>query len=179
MQFVPNYCALQVVASLQAQLEQRKKEAEQRDLLFQSLSQETENLKNQLSTVSARCKSLETQATVGWTHNSTTPVWEKVGASVYIQECIFKMAYCAAPFILSIQFKGNFCKSEFKSVDVIPHLSTRWHRVTSVLTPEPFTKCLHCSYKEKGLVYKICAFPKKRPVSLHLHLLLVRLKVRK
>lgn len=78
MQFVPNYCALQVVASLQAQLEQRKKEAEQRDLLFQSLSQETENLKNQLGTVSARCKSLETQATVGRTHNSTTPVWEKV-----------------------------------------------------------------------------------------------------
>ncbi|TWW81260.1 centrosomal protein of 55 kDa [Takifugu flavidus] len=55
----------EVVASLQAQLEQRKKEAEQRDLLFQNLSQETENLKNQLSTVSARCKSLETQATNG------------------------------------------------------------------------------------------------------------------
>lgn len=84
MQFVPNYCALQVVASLQAQLEQRKKEAEQRDLLFQSLSQETQNLKNQLSTVSARCKSLETQATVGRAHNSTTPVWEKVWATVHI-----------------------------------------------------------------------------------------------
>lgn len=78
MQFVPNYCALQVVASLQAQLEQRKKEVEQRDLQFQSLSQETENLKNQLSTVSARCQSLETQATVGRTHNNATPVWEKV-----------------------------------------------------------------------------------------------------
>lgn len=65
MQFIPNYCALQVVASLQAQLEQRKKEAEQRDLVFQSLSQETQNLKNQLTTVSAQCKSLETQAAVG------------------------------------------------------------------------------------------------------------------
>lgn len=83
MQFVPNYCALQVVASLQAQLEQRKKEAEQRDLLFQSLSQETQNFKNQLSTVSAQCKSLETQAGVGWTHN-TTPLWENVWANVHI-----------------------------------------------------------------------------------------------
>ncbi|CAK6974624.1 centrosomal protein of 55 kDa [Scomber scombrus] len=51
----------EVVASLQAQLEQRKKDAEQRDILFQSLSQETENLKNQLVTVSARCRSVETQ----------------------------------------------------------------------------------------------------------------------
>lgn len=55
----------QVVASLQAQLEQRRKEAEQRDLLFQNLSQETENLKNQLVTVSAQCQSLETQGVVG------------------------------------------------------------------------------------------------------------------
>nr|XP_019939143.1 PREDICTED: centrosomal protein of 55 kDa-like isoform X1 [Paralichthys olivaceus] len=53
----------EVVASLQAQLEQRRKEAEQRDTLFQSLSQETENLKNKLTTVSARCQSLETQVT--------------------------------------------------------------------------------------------------------------------
>ncbi|XP_029383652.1 centrosomal protein of 55 kDa isoform X2 [Echeneis naucrates] len=54
-----------VVASLQAQLEQRRKEAEQRDMLFQSLSQETENLKNKLATVSAQCQSLETQAMNG------------------------------------------------------------------------------------------------------------------
>uniref|UniRef100_A0A8C9X6Q2 Centrosomal protein 55 like n=1 Tax=Sander lucioperca TaxID=283035 RepID=A0A8C9X6Q2_SANLU len=52
----------EVVASLQAQLEQRRKEAEQRDTLLQNLSQETGNLKNQLATVSARCQSLETQA---------------------------------------------------------------------------------------------------------------------
>uniref|UniRef100_A0A8C3G9C7 Centrosomal protein 55 like n=1 Tax=Cyclopterus lumpus TaxID=8103 RepID=A0A8C3G9C7_CYCLU len=55
----------EVVASLQAQLEQRRKEAEQRDVLFQNLSQETGNLKNQLATVSARCQSLETQAVNG------------------------------------------------------------------------------------------------------------------
>ncbi|XP_074518606.1 centrosomal protein of 55 kDa isoform X2 [Halichoeres trimaculatus] len=55
----------EVVASLQAQLEQRKKEAEQRDVLFQSLSQETENLKNQLVTVSTRCQTLETQVVNG------------------------------------------------------------------------------------------------------------------
>ncbi|CAN9509244.1 unnamed protein product [Ophioblennius macclurei] len=55
----------EVVASLQAQLEQRKKEAEQRDVLFQNLSQETENLKNKLATVSARCQSLETQVANG------------------------------------------------------------------------------------------------------------------
>ncbi|XP_054878581.1 centrosomal protein of 55 kDa [Poeciliopsis prolifica] len=55
----------EVVASLQAQLEQRRREAEQRDGMFQNLSQETENLKNKLATVSARCQSLETQATNG------------------------------------------------------------------------------------------------------------------
>lgn len=55
----------EVVASLQAQLEQRKKEAEQRDMLFQNLSQETENLKNQLATVSTRCQTLETQVVNG------------------------------------------------------------------------------------------------------------------
>lgn len=57
-------CVFQVVASLQTQLEQRRKEAEQRDTLFQNLSQETENLKNQLATVSTRCQSLETQVVV-------------------------------------------------------------------------------------------------------------------
>ncbi|XP_051274113.1 centrosomal protein of 55 kDa [Dicentrarchus labrax] len=55
----------EVVASLQAQLEHRRKEGEQRDTLFQNLSQETENLKNQLVTVSTRCQSLETQAVNG------------------------------------------------------------------------------------------------------------------
>lgn len=55
----------EVVASLQAQLEQRRKEAEQRDALFQNLSQETENLKNKLATASARCQSLETQVVNG------------------------------------------------------------------------------------------------------------------
>ncbi|CAJ1081043.1 centrosomal protein of 55 kDa isoform X3 [Xyrichtys novacula] len=55
----------EVVASLQAQLEHRRKEAEQRDMLFQNLSQETENLKNQLVTVSSRCQTLETQVVNG------------------------------------------------------------------------------------------------------------------
>ncbi|KAI3365253.1 hypothetical protein L3Q82_010347, partial [Scortum barcoo] len=55
----------EVVASLQAQLEQRRKEAEQRDALFQNLSKETENLKKQLVTVSASCQSLETQVVNG------------------------------------------------------------------------------------------------------------------
>ncbi|KAK2820408.1 hypothetical protein Q5P01_023367 [Channa striata] len=55
----------EVVASLQAQLEQRRKEAEQREMLLQNFSQETENLKNKLATVSARCQSLETQLTNG------------------------------------------------------------------------------------------------------------------
>ncbi|AWP17716.1 putative centrosomal protein of 55 kDa-like [Scophthalmus maximus] len=55
----------EVIASLQTQLEQRRKDVEQRDTLFQSLSQETENLKNKLATVSARCQSMETQVTSG------------------------------------------------------------------------------------------------------------------
>ncbi|KAM3859963.1 centrosomal protein of 55 kDa [Diretmus argenteus] len=53
----------EVVASLQAQLEQRRKEAELRDGLFQNLSGETENLKNKLAAVSARCQVLERQET--------------------------------------------------------------------------------------------------------------------
>nr|XP_057917694.1 centrosomal protein of 55 kDa isoform X2 [Doryrhamphus excisus] len=57
----------EVVAALQSQLDQRRKDAEQRDLQFQTLSQETENLKNKLATVSARCQSLETQAGNGQT----------------------------------------------------------------------------------------------------------------
>ncbi|XP_076007957.1 cone cGMP-specific 3',5'-cyclic phosphodiesterase subunit alpha'-like [Genypterus blacodes] len=51
----------EVVATLQTQLEHRRREAEQRDGLFLSLTQETENLKNKLATVSARCQTLETQ----------------------------------------------------------------------------------------------------------------------
>ncbi|XP_061612227.1 centrosomal protein of 55 kDa [Phyllopteryx taeniolatus] len=59
----------EVVAALQSQLDQRRKDADKRDLDFQNLSQETENLKNKLATVSARCQSLETQAVNG--HSST------------------------------------------------------------------------------------------------------------
>ncbi|XP_056153682.1 centrosomal protein of 55 kDa [Lampris incognitus] len=53
----------EVVASLQAQLEQRKQEVEQKDRLFQTLSEETGNLKDKLAAVSARCKALEAQHT--------------------------------------------------------------------------------------------------------------------
>ncbi|XP_061562308.1 centrosomal protein of 55 kDa [Phycodurus eques] len=55
----------EVVAALQSQLDQRRKDVDKRDLDFQNLSQETENLKNKLATVSARCQSLETQAVNG------------------------------------------------------------------------------------------------------------------
>lgn len=62
---IQSNCVLQVVASLQAQLEQRKREVEQKDLLFQNVTQETQNLRNQLDSVSTRCRSLETQLAVG------------------------------------------------------------------------------------------------------------------
>ncbi|XP_077358162.1 centrosomal protein of 55 kDa [Festucalex cinctus] len=55
----------EVVAALQSQLDQRRKDAEQRDLHVQNLSQENDNLKNMLATVSARCQSLETQVANG------------------------------------------------------------------------------------------------------------------
>ncbi|XP_010893933.1 centrosomal protein of 55 kDa [Esox lucius] len=51
----------EVVASLQAQLDQVRREAEHREKLFQSLSEETGNLKNKLVAVSARCQTLEKQ----------------------------------------------------------------------------------------------------------------------
>ncbi|XP_041698643.1 centrosomal protein of 55 kDa isoform X2 [Coregonus clupeaformis] len=51
----------EVVASLQSQLNQGRREAEHREKLFQSLSEETGNLKNKLVAVSARCQALEEQ----------------------------------------------------------------------------------------------------------------------
>ncbi|XP_035607757.1 centrosomal protein of 55 kDa-like isoform X2 [Oncorhynchus keta] len=51
----------EVVASLQSQLDQGRREAEHREKLFQSLSEETGNLKNNLVAVSARCQELEEQ----------------------------------------------------------------------------------------------------------------------
>ncbi|KAG5262456.1 hypothetical protein AALO_G00275330 [Alosa alosa] len=49
----------EVVASLHSQLDEKKKEAEQREKLFQSLTVETENLKNRLASVTERCQALE------------------------------------------------------------------------------------------------------------------------
>ena len=53
--------SLQVVASLQAQLEQRRRDGEQRDRSFQNLTEETEDLRKRLATASARCQALEAQ----------------------------------------------------------------------------------------------------------------------
>ncbi|XP_036406276.1 centrosomal protein of 55 kDa [Megalops cyprinoides] len=49
----------EIVASLQSQLDQKTKEAERREKLVQSLSEETKNVKNKLVAVSARCQELE------------------------------------------------------------------------------------------------------------------------
>lgn len=49
----------EVVASLHTQLDEKKREAEQREKLFQSLTLETENLKNRLASVTERCQALE------------------------------------------------------------------------------------------------------------------------
>lgn len=49
----------EVVASLQNQLDQKRQEAEQREKLFQNLSQETEDLKNKLLAVTEKCQTLE------------------------------------------------------------------------------------------------------------------------
>ncbi|CAL8281746.1 unnamed protein product [Merluccius merluccius] len=51
----------EVVASLQAQLEQRRRDGEQRDRSFQNQTEEMENLKNRMAAVSARCQALEGQ----------------------------------------------------------------------------------------------------------------------
>ncbi|KAF0025441.1 hypothetical protein F2P81_022322 [Scophthalmus maximus] len=75
----------EVIASLQTQLEQRRKDVEQRDTLFQSLSQETENLKNKLATVSARCQSMETQVTVN--RNSGNAVYESQCSDCFHNSC--------------------------------------------------------------------------------------------
>ncbi|KAK3529409.1 hypothetical protein QTP70_031125 [Hemibagrus guttatus] len=52
----------QVVASLQNQLDQKRQEAEHGEKLFQNLSQETEDLKNQLLAVTEKCKTLENRS---------------------------------------------------------------------------------------------------------------------
>ncbi|KAG9345972.1 hypothetical protein JZ751_007787 [Albula glossodonta] len=49
----------EIVASLQSQLDQKAKEAERREKLVQSLSEETKNVKNKLVALSARCQELE------------------------------------------------------------------------------------------------------------------------
>ncbi|XP_030196261.1 centrosomal protein of 55 kDa [Gadus morhua] len=51
----------EVVASLQAQLEQRRRDAEQRDRAFQSLAEEADGLRKSLAATAARCRSLEAQ----------------------------------------------------------------------------------------------------------------------
>lgn len=51
----------EIVASLQSQLEQKAKEAEKREKLVQSLSEETKNVKNKLAALSARCQELESR----------------------------------------------------------------------------------------------------------------------
>lgn len=53
-----------VVSSLQNQLEEKQREAEQREKQFQALAKETEDLKNKYCVVSERCDTLEKQ-TVG------------------------------------------------------------------------------------------------------------------
>ncbi|MCI4384048.1 hypothetical protein PGIGA_G00034030 [Pangasianodon gigas] len=53
----------EVVASLQNQLDQKRQEAEHREKLFQSLSQETEDLKNKLVAVTEKCQTLEKRST--------------------------------------------------------------------------------------------------------------------
>ncbi|MCI4394928.1 hypothetical protein PGIGA_G00174450 [Pangasianodon gigas] len=49
----------EVVTSLHAQLNQQRADAEMRERLFQALKQETEELKNKLAAVSAKCQVLE------------------------------------------------------------------------------------------------------------------------
>lgn len=70
LSFILYHCVFQVVASLQAQLEQRKKDAEQKDMLLQSMSKEAEILKNQLVTVSAQCQSLTAQVVIRLLYSS-------------------------------------------------------------------------------------------------------------
>ncbi|KAJ8264360.1 hypothetical protein GJAV_G00148250 [Gymnothorax javanicus] len=49
----------EIVASLQSQLDQKAKEAERREDLVRSLSEETRNVKNKLAAISAKCEELE------------------------------------------------------------------------------------------------------------------------
>ncbi|XP_063076874.1 centrosomal protein of 55 kDa [Engraulis encrasicolus] len=55
----------EVVHSLHSQLDEKKREAEQRERLFQSLTVETENLKNRLASVTERCQALEKKEPTG------------------------------------------------------------------------------------------------------------------
>uniref|UniRef100_A0A4W4EP80 TSG101 and ALIX binding domain-containing protein n=1 Tax=Electrophorus electricus TaxID=8005 RepID=A0A4W4EP80_ELEEL len=57
----------EIVTRLQAQLTQQKLDAEMRENLFQSLKQETEELKTNLVVISAKCQDLEnTGGSAGW-----------------------------------------------------------------------------------------------------------------
>ncbi|KAL6466379.1 hypothetical protein MHYP_G00241830 [Metynnis hypsauchen] len=65
----------EVMAGLQARLNQQRHESETREKLFQSLKQETEEVKNKLAAVSAKCQDLENrqeQAESGTADGQTT-----------------------------------------------------------------------------------------------------------
>ncbi|XP_068168756.1 centrosomal protein of 55 kDa-like [Antennarius striatus] len=68
----------EVVGSLRLQLEQRRKEDERRDMMFQNLSQKTENLKN-------RCQSLEEQVA-----NELAPPGDVVSAQDQLRDALEK-----------------------------------------------------------------------------------------
>lgn len=69
----------ELVASLQNQLDKKTQEAEQRQKLFQNLSQETEDLKNKLIAVTEKCQTLEKRSTDMQVGNFlSNPIWFKL-----------------------------------------------------------------------------------------------------
>ncbi|KAL0984153.1 hypothetical protein UPYG_G00137780 [Umbra pygmaea] len=78
----------EVVASLQAQLDQGRRDAEYREKLYQSLSEETATLKNKLVSVSARCQSLEKQDPA--LQNGQVPSSEVVVVQEHLRDALEK-----------------------------------------------------------------------------------------
>lgn len=62
----------EVVTSLHAQLNQLRADAGMRERLFQSLKQETEELKNNLAAVSTKCQDLQNTSNVGFTRTTNS-----------------------------------------------------------------------------------------------------------
>ncbi|XP_072095853.1 centrosomal protein of 55 kDa isoform X2 [Mobula birostris] len=78
------------VASLRNQLAEKDKDAKTKEQLFKSLSEETENLKNELSAITLKCKELEKNASTFQAQNQTVSSYELGNVQAQLKDALEK-----------------------------------------------------------------------------------------